>query len=144
MKKTTLFAALVFLLLAATYYLEFYQTTQEERAKQEASMIVRFPVDQIHELTVENKNGKTVLKRDTEGWRLEEPIKDWADNTFVEEYISGLTAEKSLDVASQGNAVSWSVYGLDKNTSKISFANQQGHKAQIEVSEKKNFEGNQV
>jgi hypothetical protein len=144
MKKTAVFAAAVALLLAFTYYFEFYRVDEEAKQKDVAAKIVSFLPEQIHEITVENSSGKTLLKRDADGWRLEEPVKDWADNTFTEDFVNGLANEKSLDVASEGDRIQWSAFGLDKSFSKISFVNQQGAAITISVSEKKNFEGNSL
>ncbi|MGZ3743080.1 MAG: hypothetical protein ACXWRA_04395, partial [Pseudobdellovibrionaceae bacterium] len=80
MKKTTLLAIFAAGLVGATYYFEFYQAGKEEALKSKESKVVSFPADQIHQVEIENKFGKILLKRDTEGWRLEEPVKDWADN----------------------------------------------------------------
>lgn len=142
MKKTSVFAVAVAVLLAVTYYFEFYRVTSEEKQKAAEAKIIPYPPDQIHQVAVENEHGKVLLKRDADGWRLEEPVKDWADNTFAEDFVGGLSIEKALDVASEGEAVQWSVYGLDKNPARIAFTNQKGETTVLSVSEKKNFEGN--
>lgn len=142
MKKTSWFAVLVAVLVAVTYYIEFYQANKTEQAKVEESKIVSFPPDQIHQVEIENKLGKVVLKRDADGWALTEPLKDWADNQFTEDFINGLASEKSIETAAEGENINWSVYGLDKDVSKVVFTNQQGNSLLVTVSAKKNFEGN--
>lgn len=142
MKKTSWFAVFVAVLVAGTYYFEFYQVDRQEKKKDEEAKIVAFPSDQIHQVEIENKSGKVLLKRDAEGWRLEEPFKDWADNQFTEDFIQGLAEEKSLETAAEGDSLDWSLYGLDKDFSKVIFTNQQGASLQVSVSSKKNFEGN--
>jgi hypothetical protein len=141
-KKTNLFAIFVAVLVAATYYFEFYKSQKDEAQKSEESLVVAYPLEQIHQLTVENAKGKVLLKRDADGWTMLEPLKDWADNQFVEDYIGGLVAERSTETAAEGDKIDWSVYGLDKNPGKITFTNQQGSSILIQVSPKKNFEGN--
>lgn len=143
MKKTSWFAVFVAFLAAATYYFEFYQANKEESKKADADRIVAFPAEQIHQIEVQNKSGKILLKRDTDGWRLEEPVKDWADNQFTEDFVNGLAGEKTIDtiVPSEGD-INWSLYGLDKDYSKVVFTNQQGSSVLIDVPDKKNFEGN--
>lgn len=142
MKKTTLFAVFVAVLVGATYYFEFYQANREENKKAEAARIVAFPVDQINQIEVQNKAGKILLKRDTDGWRLEEPVKDWADNQFTEDFVNGLINEKTIDTIAAEGETNWPVYGLDKEYSKVIFTNQAGHSVLVDVSSKKNFEGN--
>jgi hypothetical protein len=142
MKKTQFFAVVVAILVAATYYFEFYKSTRDEQKNAEESKVVSFPADQIHGLEVENSHGKVVLVRDTDGWTVVEPLKDWADNQFVEDVINGLTTEVSKETAAEGNVVQWTNFGLDKDFGKITFTNQQNRSMVIEVSQKKNFEGN--
>lgn len=142
MKKTTWFAVFVILLVGATYYFEFYQANREENKKAEAARIVAFPVEQIHQIEVQNKSGKILLKRDADGWRMEEPVKDWADNQFAEDFINGLANEKSIDTIAGEGDTNWSIYGLDKEFSKVIFTNQAGQSVMVDVSNKKNFEGN--
>jgi hypothetical protein len=142
MKKTNFFAVLVALLVAATYYFEFYKSQKDEEKKSVETKIVSDPLEQIHRLELENEKGKVVLQRDADGWSLEEPLKDWADNQFVEDYVGGLVGEKSIETAGEGADLNWSVYGLDKDFAKITFTNQQGKATLIRVSGKKNFEGN--
>lgn len=142
MKKTSWFAVFVVVLVAGTYYFEVYQSQKSEHAKSEESKIISFPADQIHQVEVENKLGKVLLKRDADGWRLEEPVKDWADNQFTEDFINGLASEKILETAAEGENINWSIYGLEKEISKVVFTNQQGGSQLVLVSEKKNFEGN--
>jgi hypothetical protein len=147
MKKTTWFAVFVVVLLGATYYFEFYQAGKDELRIGEDAKIVSFPPDQIHKIEIENKLGKVLLKRDAGGWQLEEPVKDWADNQFVEDFVNGLVSEKTIDIIDRGGeALNWSLYGLDRETGKdiarVTFTNQQESFILIEVSAKKNFEGN--
>ncbi|MGZ3803348.1 MAG: DUF4340 domain-containing protein [Pseudobdellovibrionaceae bacterium] len=143
MKKTTLLAIFAAGLVGATYYFEFYQAGKEEALKSKESKVVSFPADQIHQVEIENKFGKILLKRDTEGWRLEEPVKDWADNQFVEDFVNGLSEEKSTEtLGGEGEEPKWSLYGLDHEVSKVVFTSQQGSSVLIQVSAKKNFEGN--
>jgi len=143
MKKTTWFAVFVAVFVGVTYYFEFYQAGKEEMIKGEEAKIVSFPGDQIHQIEIENKSGKILLKRDADGWRLEEPLKDWADNQFVEDLVNGLVNEKTIDtIVGENEKLNWSVFGLDKDFAKLAFTNQQGNSILIQVSAKKNFEGN--
>lgn len=142
MKKTSWFAVFVALLVGATYYFEFYRVAKEENKKNEAAKIVPLALDQVHQLEVENSHGKILLKRDVEGWRLEHPVKDWADNQFTEDFINGLGGEKSLETITSEKNLDWQIYGLDKGTANVVFADQQGKSVLIRVSAKKNFEGN--
>ncbi|HEY8270152.1 MAG TPA: hypothetical protein VIG33_04640, partial [Pseudobdellovibrionaceae bacterium] len=151
MKKTTWFAVFVTVLVGATYYFEFYQAGKEEVLKVKESKIISFPGEQINQIEIENKLGKILLKRDTEGWRMLAPLKDWADNQFVEDFVNGLSSEKSLDTigdesANASGGVKWSLYGLDQSLNqeftKVIFTHQQGTSILIQVSAKKNFEGN--
>jgi len=142
MKKTTWFAAFVVLMVAATYYFEFYQAGREENKKTEAARIVAFPMEQIHQIELKNKSGKVLLKRDADGWRLEEPVKDWADSQFTEDFVNSLVGEHAIDTIASDAETNWSVYGLDKDFSKVIFTSQNGSSVLIDVSAKKNFEGN--
>ncbi|RYZ68979.1 MAG: DUF4340 domain-containing protein, partial [Proteobacteria bacterium] len=142
MKKTNLFAILVAILVAGTYYFEFYKSQKDEEAKAEQNKVVRFVPEQINKVQVENAKGKVVLQRSTEGWSITEPLEDWADPQFADDFVNGLGTEVSKEVASEGDAVQWAVYGLDKGFNKVTFMNQKGESQIISVSEKKNFEGN--
>jgi hypothetical protein len=142
MNKTRGFAIAVAVLLAATYYFEFYRVSVEEKQKEVEYKLVPFAADQIHQITVENESGQVLLKRDADGWRLEEPVKDWADNSFADDFIEGLANEKALEVAATGDSIEWSVFGLDKNAATVTFTNQKGEPVSLKVSDKKNFEGN--
>lgn len=141
MKKTSWFATFVAILVAVTYYYEFYSVRKEEQKKGEESKVISFAPEQINKLEVQNTAGKILLKRDVDGWKMEEPVQDWADNQFVEDFVNGLAAEKVIEVASEGENLNWTVYGLDKDTSQVAFTNQAGDSILVRVSAKKNFEG---
>jgi len=142
MKKTTWFAIFVIFLVGATYYFEFYQAGREENKKSEAARIVAFPIEQIHQIEIQNPTGKILLKRDVDGWRLEEPVKDWADDKLAEDFVNGLVNEKTIDTIVSETELNWSIYGLDKDFTKVIFTNQADKSVLVDISNKKNFEGN--
>jgi hypothetical protein len=141
----------VLLLLAAVVLLGGYlawdfrqeKTQQEKKTKQ--SFIFGFAPDQVNEVIIENDKQKTVIVKTVDGWMLESPIKDLADNFYTDDFVSRAMKDQWLDVAKEGADVEWKVYGLDKPAGKVSFKSQATQEIKtLEVSLKQNFELNSI
>lgn len=142
MKKTGWFALFVVILVGATYYFEMYRPKQQESQKQQDQLVVNLQAAQINQIRIQNPHGNFLLKRSVDGWQLEEPLKDWADNTYTDDFVAAMTKEKSLDIAANGGTINWAIYGLEHPPATVTFTAQDGKNVVVEVSTKKNFEGN--
>lgn len=104
--------------------------------------LVMVDYDQIDSILIEKDSQKISLKRSIDGWSLEEPLKDFADNSVVDDFLKGIATERIFDIAKDGAPIEWSVFGLDKPLGKVTFATSAGLKQTFSVSDKKNFEQN--
>lgn len=127
--------------LVGGYAIYDYQSEQSDiKKKSEKATLVQLNKDQISEVEIHNDQ-KIVLKRDTDGWVLAEPLSDLADNAVVEDFIDGSLKEKSVDTVKEGDAIDWKVYGLDQPRAEISFKTNSGNTAKVSVSGIKNYAG---
>lgn len=113
---------------------------EEKRSLESRLMTVNF--EQVDWVQVEQNGSKIVLKRTVDGWNMEEPLKDQADNAAVDDFIKGAFPERIIEVAAEGEDISWAVYGLDKPLGTVTFKTTSGAQNVFEISGKRNFEEN--
>lgn len=112
--------------------------------KAEESRLFVFKPDQVNEFAIEGSKGRTVLKRSVDGWTIEEPLKDGADDGFTDDFVERSMGDKFLEIAKEGADIDWKVYGLDAPVAKITFKSQAGAASTLEISAKQNFEQNAI
>ncbi|AHZ86273.1 hypothetical protein Bb109J_c0930 [Bdellovibrio bacteriovorus] len=119
----------------------FHEKKMEEKRSMDARlMTVNF--EQVDWVQVEKGDQKITLKRSVDGWNMEEPFKDQADNTAVDDFVKGAFPERIIETAAEGENINWAVYGLDKPAGKVTFKTTAGTQNVFEISEKRNFEDN--
>lgn len=126
--------------LGGYYAWDLRSEKQETAKKEESSRLFPLPADQINELVFEFQGRRTVLQKTIDGWKLTEPLEDFADSEFVDDFVARTTQDRSLEVAVSGADLNWALYGLDQPLGKITLKSQKGETITLEVSEKTNFE----
>ncbi|MDG0817968.1 DUF4340 domain-containing protein [Bdellovibrio svalbardensis] len=121
---------------------DYFQDKKKEAKFLEESRLMTVNFDQVDTVEIEKAGQKLILKRSVDGWNVQEPLKDLADNTAVEDLIKNSATEKIIEIVKDENSVNWSMYGLDKPLGKITFSTTAGAKDSFEISEKRNFEEN--
>ncbi len=128
----------------AIYDFMHQKTVSEQDAQESRLLTVEF--DQVDKVELENPNGKIVLKRSIDGWSMEEPLQDLADNMAVEDYIKSLATERIMEVAKEGSqdgeSIDWNTYGLETPHGKVTLTSTDGKSNTFEISDKRNFEDN--
>jgi hypothetical protein len=141
MKKSSIFYAFVLVLVLSVYYFDYYKGEEKEKKKDEASILIPFPKDQIIKIEL-NKGGEEVeVVRDDKSWNLKKPIQDLADETTMDDWLNSLTSEKNTESIGEGETVNWNNYGLEKPKASITVYKNGGEKIQIDLATRKNFEG---
>jgi len=138
--RSILVAAVV--LLGSYAFYDYYQQQKESTQKKENAKLLTVNADQIESLEIDKDGQKILLTSTVDGWKISEPLQDWADTNYVEENLKYAFASTIIDVASEGKEIKWAVYGLDKPAAKVIFKAHGGKSNSIELSSKKNFEGN--
>ncbi len=137
-----LFGAVV--LLSAYAYFGEYKGKEKDKASKELKSVILKDIkqDQISSIEVNTLDQKIVLNRSTDGWILTSPVADSADNAEIDNWLKQLTEEKSLSIAVEGADIKWQYFGFDKAPKSITIKTTSNQQIGIEVSVKKNFEGN--
>lgn len=126
-----------------SYFIEFKGKEDKKKTEEQASALFSsIEKDQVNSLKMTKGNFKIELERSSEGWKLKEPLSDSADSNEVESWISTLLSEKSTSVAVEGNDIQWKYFGFDQPFTSYEISSSSGKKVNLEVSDKKNFEGN--
>ena len=137
-----LFAAVV--LLSVYAYFGEYQGKEKDKASKELKSVIlnNIKQDQISSIEVNSLDQKLILNRTTDGWVLTSPVSDSADNSEIDSWLKQLTDEKSLSIAVEGADIKWQYFGFDKASKSITIKTTSNQQVSVEVSGKKNFEGN--
>lgn len=131
------------LILFGGYAIYDYMRDQKKEAQllsESRLMTVNF--DQVETVEIEKGADKILLKRSVDGWNVQEPLKDLADNTVVEDLLKNAASESIIEVVKDADGINWALYGLDKPLGKITFVTTAGQKDTFEISDKRNFEEN--
>lgn len=134
---------IIALMIFGGYAVYDYMKEQKgEQLKAEQSRFLTMNFDQVDSIEIARPSDTILLKRTLDGWNLESPVKDQADNTAAEDLVKMAAAEKILDVAKEGSDIDWAVYGLDKPMGTITFKNSAGQINAYQIGTKNNFENN--
>lgn len=117
------------------------ETQKEEKEKVEAQLIT-LKADQITEIQVTTPQWHLILQRSKEGWTLEEPLKDQADQKLVDELLTAATDEKSKDQVAEGEKIDLKIFGLDQPKGTILYKTSSGDSQSLQISALQNFEFN--
>ena len=152
-KKWIIFGGLTVFVVGYALF-DFQNEKRKEEIKSEKSKVIAFHPEQINEISILSKDvtkttkeggevlsNKIKLVRTSEGWKIEEPIQEVADQSAIDEFIEGLTTEKAEDLNSQSTQIDWKVFGLDDPRGEIDIQNNLGEKTAILVASKKNYQG---
>ena len=144
MKKIKGRGILVTLLLVfgAYAYYDHVRDQKKEKQKLEETRLLTLKYDHVNEIQIKKNGENILLKRTVDGWVLEEPVKDQADNQAVEAYINQFVTDKIEDVAKEGQDLDEAGYGLDQPLAIITLKSTDGQSDEFKISAKKNFEDN--
>lgn len=135
---------LVFCLLIFGGY-AVYDFFKEKKVQEQQSMEARLMTvefDQVDFVQIQKESQKIVLKRSVDGWTVEEPLQDAADNTAADDFVKGAFTERIIEVAKEGEEIGWALYGLDKPMGTVTFRTTSGKQNIFEISAVRNFEDN--
>lgn len=116
--RTTL--ALAVIVLGVFAYLRFFEIKQPgtEEATRKAQNVLNFDRDKINGIVIQNGDERIEMRRRDNKWLLETPIKDQADNSFIENLLSDLENwQKDATISAReihANKNGLNEYGLNK------------------------------
>ncbi len=139
-KATYIFAAFVVLTVAYAYFFDYRKSETEAQQKAESEKIINFDRDQISSIQIKSGDTEIEVKKESTGWEMLKPVKDLADDSAIDDLLTSLTKEKYSSVASEGEKINWSIYGLEPGQGSITVANNSGEKRTIYISVKANFQ----
>lgn len=139
--KIVIFVFVSLATLGGVYYWQVTLPAKKALEEAESKKIIKLNVDQINYIEVKNKNQTIIVMKGAQGWSLQEPVVDKADDAYILQLLENLSKESVLAVAKQGADIKWSEFGLDQNVLSLLFKNNLGNSQKLIVSEMKNFEG---
>ena len=101
-----------------------------EEAKRQAQNVINFDRSKINGIVIQNGDEKIAMRRRDNKWRLETPIKDQADGSLIENFLSDLenwrkdATISAKEVEADKNRLS--EYGLAKPKLKLKLTGQEG------------------
>jgi hypothetical protein len=121
---------------------DFMGQKKAEESKTASAKLFTMNTDQIDAIEIFKGTELVSLKRSVEGWNLESPLKDIADDASADDLIKMTSSEKVLDVVKDGGEIDWKSFGLEKPAGFIRFMNSTGQSTTLHISSKTNFENN--
>jgi hypothetical protein len=117
LKTTLILLALTVIVFGYIYFYDRKQPNTQE-AKRQSQNVVNFSSDKIDGLIIQNGDDKIELRRRDKKWRLEEPIKDQADTSLIDNLLMDVenwqkdTTISAKEVEADKNRMN--EYGLNK------------------------------
>jgi len=142
LKKSNLFYLFVLLLSISVYYFDYYKVEKDQQTKDKAAILIPFLTDEISQIELKNASGDLELIKKDSHWILKKPVEDLAASDEITGWIQTLTTEKSTEKIGEGEVFDWSTYGLDKPKANLIVTSTSGKKIQLQIAERKSFEGN--
>lgn len=141
-KKSHWFYLFVVLLCAGVFYFDYYRGEQSKEQKNKEAILIPILKEEVSQIELKNSSGELEIIKKEDQWMLKKPVEDLAAHDDVNGWIQSLTTEKSTEKIEPGDSFEWSTYGLDKPKSHVVVTSKTGQKIQLQISERKNFEGN--
>lgn len=140
-KSVLILSALVLALGIYAYFGEYKREIHETQQKETNSKIITLKKDQIQKIEIKKGDrAPIVLERTVDGWDVLKPVNDQADNEVIESFLDQITGEKAVDQITP-QADNPAEYGFKPSLGTVTLIDNTGHRQEIEVSSKKNFEG---
>lgn len=139
-KNLWMLAAVVVLVIGYAFY-DFKSDERTQQQKEEKSYLISLKPEQINGLKIKNNAGEVEIIRNKDGWQMTAPLKELADQSAVDGYLSAVVDEKSTDVAMEKADIDWAQYGLDKPQGVLTLKDNAGKETVIAIGSRKNFQG---
>lgn len=130
------------LLFTGYAYYDFKRDQKLEEQRMYETRLLTVEFQQVDKVEINHGTKRISLQRTVDGWSLEHPLQEPADNSVVEDLIKNTAAERIIDVVKEGEDIDWALFGLDKPMGTVSFVASSGVSDTFEISEKRNFEEN--
>lgn len=137
-KHQNLFLAVLVVFFSVYAIWDYYREESDKVNKSERSLLLPLKTDQVKEIEIIKPENKIKLQRGQFGWQIVEPIQDWADNDFVEDFVAAATADKELAEIESRDI---NQFGLKNPTAEFIMTDNQGIRKSFKLSSKQNFEG---
>ena len=144
MKKSQVYLLiLVLAVLSYAYFVEYRGSEKKLELENQQAKLIDFQKDQINriELKTEVSEKPVILNKNENGWTLESPIEEIADNQRVDEFLNPLVEEMRSAIAQSGEKIDWKTFGLEVPAGQIVLRTNLGQSVEFSVSNLKNFEG---
>ena len=112
--RTGIAAAIVLVISAYAYFVEYKGGEKEKQKQEEAEKLVQLDKDSVNKIEIERAGKIIRLEKTGSQWKVLEPVNDLADASQVDQFLSSLTSEKSKETVAEGAAVDWKSFGLDQ------------------------------
>lgn len=121
---------------------DFQSEKSAEKTKAEQATLLKMDKDQINDFVIQRLDEAPLhLSRDGDGWKIQEPVKENADQGATQDFVEATTLEKSKDVAKEGADIDLKLFGFDPPKAKITFKNNSDQSKTFLISTKKNYSG---
>lgn len=142
LKKSHFFYFFVLILSASVYYFDYYKGTKDQEKKDQDAILIPFLKDDVVHISLKNSAGELELVKVEKQWKLQKPVLDLASQDEMQGWVQSLTTEKSTETIGKEESFDWATYGLDKPKATLIITASSGQKVQLQIAERKNFEGN--
>ena len=116
---------------------EFYKSTQEGQEVPPPHFDLN--IESIYSIGLEVGLKKIELKKIDTGWWIQSPIKEKADPTVIQEWLSLIT-DSEMQVVEPKSKVDWKKFGLDDFMGQIFILSKDNPKVGIYLSSLKSFD----
>jgi hypothetical protein len=142
MKRPGLIILSAAVVLVGGYALyDYRQANPDPEKKQAADNISRLKEDQIAKFSIQKDSEIIEVEKKDGLWKMTKPIQDQANQISSRDFVSGVTSEKMIEVAKEGEAIDWNAYGFDHPKAVITLSTADGKTESFSVGNAKNFEG---
>lgn len=142
LKTHHIFYLFVVVFVLSVYYFDYYRGEENKKKQDQEAILLPYSKDDITKIELKNTSGELELVKKDTGWELTKPVIDLAATDEITGWIQTLTTEKSLEKIGEGESFEWSTYGLEQPRSSMVLTLKSGEKVKIDISGRKNFEGN--
>jgi hypothetical protein len=139
-RQLGIFTAIVGLVVGYAIY-DYRSVLNEAKSTTEKRRLFSADPSQVQKVILK-ADGQTIeVERDEKGWKMNSPVKDWADGQAIEKFIEGISTENSQETVSEGDQLEWGNFGLDQPKGEIELILNSGEKHRFAIGQRKNYQG---
>jgi hypothetical protein len=120
---------------------DYWSSQRQDQKTAAQKILLDAPVEQVRKITLQLGGPEIQLEKTEKGWKMTQPVADEANGTLIDQFLDGISTEKSQDTVAEGEKVDFAAFGLDQPKGVIELTLNSGKSIRYAIGRMKNYQG---